>query len=857
MNLTRVSISNPVAVIAAVLLVLLMGAIGLAKLPVQMIPDVQRPYIQITTGWRAAAPEEVESEIIEPQEDVLRGLPGLEKMESSASRGNASIDLMFSVETDLQRALLEVINRLNQVPRYPNDVTEPRIFAGQGSFGASIGWFILTNAEGNTRPMASYADFVREVVQARIERVPGIANSNAYGGRNNEVRITFDPYKASALGIEIPSLARLTGNNNDTSGGYSEVGRRQYALRYAGQYELPDFGDMVLDWRGGNPVLLRDIATVEVVMRDSTGFIVHNGHESIAFNAQVEKGVNVLEVMAALKEAVVELREGPLAKAGLEISQAYDESIYIKDSIAMLRTNLLIGIGLAIAILWWFMRKFRATLMVALAIPISLFTGFMVMQLTGRTLNMISLAGLAFATGMVLDAAIVVLENIIRIREEGTDARKAAITGCTQVWGALLASTATIATVEVVMRDSTGFIVHNGHESIAFNAQVEKGVNVLEVMAALKEAVVELREGPLAKAGLEISQAYDESIYIKDSIAMLRTNLLIGIGLAIAILWWFMRKFRATLMVALAIPISLFTGFMVMQLTGRTLNMISLAGLAFATGMVLDAAIVVLENIIRIREEGTDARKAAITGCTQVWGALLASTATTVVIFFPIMFLKDVSGQLFADLALVISVAVTASLIIAVTIIPTAASNWLKDTTLDDPHKTWWEKGTQTIMRITDKDKVRKSLIVGLFTGATFFTWLLIPPADYLPDGKQGFIFAFIIMPPGQSVSAGKEEFADVVIERLNPYLEDGADLQIRDYFMGMFGTFAFAGAMPKDASDSDAIVDTILEVGIQSFYHNVFYLALDSTGRLSPGWQTRLYFCVHNYAAGSKRKRR
>ncbi len=625
MNLTRVAISNPVAVIAAVLLVLLMGTIGLAKLPVQMIPDVQRPYIQITTGWRTAAPEEVESEIIEPQEDVLRGLPGLEKMESSASRGNASIDLMFSVETDLQRALLEVINRLNQVPRYPNDVTEPRIFAGQGSFGASIGWFILTNAEGNTRPMASYADFVREVVQARIERVPGIANSNAYGGRDNEVRITFDPYAASALGIEIPTLAQLTGNNNDTSGGYSEVGRRQYTLRYAGQYDLPDFGDMVLDWRGGNPVLLRDIATVAVVMRDSRGFIVHNGHESIAFNAQVEKGVNVLEVMEALKEAVVELREGALKRAGLEISQAYDESIYIEDSIAMLRTNLLIGIGLAVGILWWFMRKFRATFMVALAIPISLFTGFMVMQLTGRTLNMISLAGLAFATGMVLDAAIVVLENIIRIREDGTEAGKA-----------------------------------------------------------------------------------------------------------------------------------------------------------------------------------------AITGCTQVWGALLASTATTVVIFLPIMFLQDVSGQLFADLALVISVAVTASLIIAVTIIPTAASNWLKNTRLDDPHKTWWARGTHTIMRITDKDKVRKSLIVGLFTGATFFTWLMIPPADYLPEGKQGFIFAFIIMPPGQSVSAGKEEFADVVIERLNPYLEDGADLQIKDYFMGMFGTFAFAGAMPKDASDSDAIVDKL-----------------------------------------------
>lgn len=213
MNLTKLSIANPVAVIASVLLVFLLGTIGLTSLSVQMIPDVQRPFIQITTGWRAAAPEEVESEIIEPQEDVLRGQPGLDKMESSASRGSGNISLMFSVDTDLQRALIEVINRLNQVPRYPNDVTEPRIFAGQDSFGSAIAWYTLRRVDGNTRPMASYSDFVRETVQARIERVPGVSNSNAYGGRDNEVRITFDPYKAAALGIEIPALAQQTGQS--------------------------------------------------------------------------------------------------------------------------------------------------------------------------------------------------------------------------------------------------------------------------------------------------------------------------------------------------------------------------------------------------------------------------------------------------------------------------------------------------------------------------------------------------------------------------------------------------------------------------------------------------------------------
>jgi len=624
-NLTRLALTNPVAVIAAILMVLLMGTIGLVSLPIQMIPDVQRPFIQINTGWRAAAPEEVESEIIEPQEDMLRGIPGLDKMESSASRGSASISLTFTVETDLQRALIEVMNRLNQVPRYPNDVTEPRIYAGQDQFGTAIAWFAITPQPGNTREMASYSDFVREVVLARIERVPGVSNADAYGGRDNEVRITFDPYETAALGIDITALASRTGNNNDTSGGFNDIGRRQYTMRFAGKYDLSEFGEMVLEWRGGNPVRLRDIATVDVVMRDSSGFLTKNGANSIAFNAQVEKGVNVLNVMEDLKTAIEELRDGPLERASLEIEQVYDETLYIDESIAMLRTNLLVGVGLAVGVLWWFLRRFRATAMVALAIPVSLFVSFLILQLSGRTLNMISLAGLAFAIGMVLDSAIVVLENIVRLREKGTDAESA-----------------------------------------------------------------------------------------------------------------------------------------------------------------------------------------AIKGATQVSGALLASTATTVVIFLPIIFLQDVSGQLFADLALVISVAVSASLLIAITIIPTAAANWLQAIKLEDPHVEWWEKVTRLIMRWTDRAGIRRALIAATFTGAVFFAWVLLPPAEYLPEGKQSWIFAFIIPPPGQSVTSARQEFSDVVAERMAPSLEDGADLKVRAYFNGMFGSFGFLGALMEDSDDAGPFVDKL-----------------------------------------------
>ena len=625
MNISRLALSNPVAVIAAILMVLMLGIVGLSNLLIQMIPDAQRPFIQITTGWRSAAPEEVESSIIEPQEDMLRGVPGLVKMTSSASRGRGSINLSFTVETDLQRALIEVMNRLNQVPRYPADVTEPRIFAGQDSYGSSIAWFAITTSPGNERDISSYNDFIKEVVLSRVERVPGVSNSNMYGGRQEEVRITFDPFAAAALNIDIPTMAGLLGNNNDTSGGYNDVGRRQYSLRFAGKYDLDEFGEMVLDWRGGNPVRLRDIATIDIKLRDESGGLLADGKRAIAFNALVEKGVNVLEVMDDLQLAVAELEEGPLQRVGLDVRQSYDESEYITDSIAMLRTNLLLGISLAVGILWWFLRRVRATLMVAMAIPICLFTAFFVLQIAGRTLNMISLAGLAFAMGMVLDGAIVVLENTIRLRENG--------------------------------------------------------------------------ESP---------------------------------------------------------------------------------------------------------------HEAAEKGASQVWGALLASTATTVAIFMPILFLKDLSAKLFADLALAISVAVVTSLVIAVTVIPTATANWLRRGRATDLHADWWRSITAAIMNLTNGVWRRRSLVAGLFVTATALTITLMPPADYLPKGKDTWIFAYILMPPGQSVSSAKEDFQQVLSDRLKPYLEEDAENQLDAYFFGTFGSYGFLGVMVTDSSDADNFIDLL-----------------------------------------------
>ncbi|MEE8340169.1 MAG: efflux RND transporter permease subunit, partial [Xanthomonadales bacterium] len=435
MILTKMALSNPVAVIVACILVVIFGMISLSRLPIQMTPDITRPEITIITRWRASAPNEIESEIIEPQEDVLRSVPSLLKLESTSSYGRGSINLEFAIGTDMSRALIEVMNRLNQVPRYPVDADEPIIRVGGNRFAKVIAWFAIQVKPGNTRPIASYQDFVDDTVVTRLERIPGVSQTGSFGGRPHEVRITFDPYKAANIGLDLTGIASELGSNADVSAGSTEVGRRQYTLRFSGKYDISSLGELVLEWRDGKPIRLNDIARIEMTMVDVATQLHQNGGPSLAVNVIPESGVNVLEVMDELKSVIADLAENELDRAGLTIAQNYDETVYVKSSIGMVRNNLLLGMSLAIVVLWWFLRKFRATLSVALSIPLCLLISFMVLDFTGRTLNIISMAGLAFASGMVMDAAIVVLENIFRQREAGREGDEAALRGTTQVWG--------------------------------------------------------------------------------------------------------------------------------------------------------------------------------------------------------------------------------------------------------------------------------------------------------------------------------------------------------------------------------------------------------------------------------------
>ncbi|MFW2403160.1 MAG: efflux RND transporter permease subunit [Gammaproteobacteria bacterium] len=617
MDLTATSLRNPAAVAIGVVMVLLLGAYSLVKLPIQLFPEIDNPTISIQTVWSSASPREIEAEIVEPIEEVLQGIPGVQEMTAWANAGNAWINLRFGLEADMQQAAVDVISRMNRLPALPADAEPPIIMAGAGQDNTpALTYFFVQLLPGNPKDPGDYAQFVEDVIRPAIQAVPGVANvriSNGFDG-DDELQVRFDPYRVADLGIQIPELAERIGRANDVSGGFVDVGRRQYTLRFAGRYEPEDLKELVLEWRDGRPIRLGDVADIEIARSKGRAIVTQNGNR--AFSLRID------------------------------------------------RVN---------------------------------------------------------------------------------------------------------------------------------------GANALDTLNRVKAVVDELKSGPLAANGLTMAQSFDASVFIYRAINLVTSNLVLGVCLAVGVLWWFLRRMRATLIVALAIPISLLATFIVLRLTGRTINVISLAGLAFATGMVLDAAIVVLENIIRHREQGDAADTSAHEGARQVWGALLASTTTTVAIFVPVLMLEDIEGQLFGDLALTISIAVIMSLIVAVTVLPVAARAWVHQDRHVDHHQRLWNQITRFVMRRTRTRGRRVSLIVALMALPLVFSWQLLPELDYLPPVKRNAVDTFFVFPPGISRDTIEREYAQVMNARLEPYLTGEKEPALLNHYIMTWPGGGGMAVRPRD----------------------------------------------------------
>ncbi|MGF1543227.1 MAG: efflux RND transporter permease subunit [Parvularculaceae bacterium] len=620
MGLTTLCLKNPAAVAVGVALVFLLGAMSVLRLPVQLFPNIDRPVISVQAGWRAASPREIESEIVEPIERELRGLPGIVSMESWSNAGGAWINLEFDLGADMQTAFAEVNARLQRVRGLPAEADRPRIMnGGGGDSGETLIFLFLQRLPGAENADGALSDFAERVIAPALEAIDGVGGVEINSDDGERiVRIAFDPFHAAQLGVSIDDIAQNVNRSADVTGGAVEVGRRSYTLRFEGRFSAAQLGETVLAWRDGAPVRLSDIASVSVDRSPSEGVVYQNGNPALGMRVLRSPGANTLDAIDALTDVVDALNAGPLAERGYAIGKSFDPSVFIKRAIRLLTGNLVLGVVLAIVALWAFLRRARATAIIASAIPVCLIGTVVVLNLFDRSINVISLAGLAFATGMVLDAAIVVLENFVRLREEGT-------------------------------------------------ARFE----------AAREAVA------------------------------------------------------------------------------------------------------------------------------QVFGALFASPVTTVAIFVPIIFFEDVEGQLFADLALTIAIAVMLSMVVAVTLLPTAANLFLKaeTTPTEKGRASFVDRLADRIMAITQTPRRRTIAIAGLIIAPIVVSAALWPQLNYLPPVKRDAVDAFISFPSGASRSVIREEFAEIVVERLQPYMDGEKEPALRNYYLFTGSWGGNAGIRVQDQS--------------------------------------------------------
>ena len=450
MKLVDMAIKKPVTVTVGVILLVMFGLISLLRIPIQLTPNVDMPEVSVETFWSGASPLEVEREIVDVQEDELKNVEGLDKMTSESSDGDSYINLMFEIGTDTDAALLRVSHKLDQVIEYPDDVEKPIIKSG-GRFESAISWMILQAREGYEGVLSHEYDFVDEYVKPRLERITGVASSNIYGGQERELQVIVNSDAMAARKVTISELMQaLDIENRNVSAGDFDEGKRRYIARTVGEYQTPDDAAKVIVKRvNGVPITVGDVAKVSLGHADFELAVRHEGIPTIVLNAVRETGSNVLIVMKKIQEALDELNNGILEDRKLKIEMAYDETHYIYGAIALVRKNIFVGGTFAIIVLLIFLRSISSTLIVSLAIPISVVGTFLVMTLLGRNINVVSLAGMSFAIGMVVDNSIVVFENIFRHREMGKSRFQAAHDGTVEVWGAVLASTLTTVAVFV------------------------------------------------------------------------------------------------------------------------------------------------------------------------------------------------------------------------------------------------------------------------------------------------------------------------------------------------------------------------------------------------------------------------
>ncbi|GLX86476.1 acriflavine resistance protein B [Thalassotalea loyana] len=440
------AVNRGILVAVIVLITTILGLVAALNIPVQMIPDLEVRTITVQTGWPGATPQDVEKEILIEQERYLRSLANLKRMVSYAQMGSARIELEFPFGVDANDALIRVNNALSQVPAYPENVDQPRLYSSSFS-GNAFMYFVLKPQAGNplNLDVDLLRDFADDFIRPRMESVPGVSEVGVGGGAQRQIQIKVDAARLAQRGISLPQLrTAIRTRNKDTSAGDIESGKSRYLLRVIGRFEdISELENLIISRTNDANILLKDVATVTLDHFETRSLSFNTGERTISLSVRRESGSNVLAIKEAMLPVVEEINQELLIQNGLELKLTSDDVKYVASSLQNVWTNLALGALLATLVMYFFLRSGKATIVGVIGIPLCTIAAFLALMLFGRTINVISLAGVAFAIGMTVDNTIVVLESIVQAKRQGISKAQAAINGVKEVWPAVLASTAT------------------------------------------------------------------------------------------------------------------------------------------------------------------------------------------------------------------------------------------------------------------------------------------------------------------------------------------------------------------------------------------------------------------------------
>ncbi|MCA9447534.1 MAG: efflux RND transporter permease subunit, partial [Candidatus Omnitrophica bacterium] len=442
MKLIEISLRNSTAVVVGIILTLLFGFLAFTRIPIQLNPSIESPYITVETIYPGASAIEVEQEVTQRMEEKLAAVENLREMRSTSSEGRSEIILKFDWGVNKDNAQLDVLQKRNLVEDLPDDVEEPQILTVNRREQLTVMWLFLDSETLDVNQMRQIAD---DVIVPQISRIPDVANIRIGGGAEREIHVLVDLAAIAARDLTLDEIAdALSRENRNLRGGKIDKGPSRLVVRTLGQYtSLEEIRETVVKNGESGPIRIKDIAQVRDSFKDADFHVRVNGRPTVSMGVVQQIGGNTLELAESVKKVIAELNPGLKAR-GLEIKTSYDSSVYIWKAIYQLRDNLILGSILATAVLWIFLGSLTSTVIIGLTIPICMVGTFILLIAFGRSVNVVSLAGLAFASGMILDNGIVVLENIYRHRRDlGKPILIAARDGAIEVWAPIVAATLT------------------------------------------------------------------------------------------------------------------------------------------------------------------------------------------------------------------------------------------------------------------------------------------------------------------------------------------------------------------------------------------------------------------------------